>query len=100
MTKTNVSNFFKVSFASLAMVALPLVASAATLDRQLEFGMSGSDVSTLQTFLALDTSIYPQGLVTGYFGPLTRAAVINFQAKNGIATVGRVGPITLVALNS
>ena len=75
-------------------------AYADMLTRQLQVGMSGADVSSLQAFLALDTSIYPQGLVTGYFGPLTFAAVSNFQTRNGISAVGRVGPITLAAINS
>ncbi len=76
------------------------IARAETLSRQLELGMSGSDVSSLQIFLAADSSIYPQGLITGYFGFLTKAAVSNFQSRNGIATVGRVGPVTLAAINA
>lgn len=75
-------------------------AHAATLYRQLDIGMTGSDVSALQTYLASDASIYPERLVTGYFGSLTSAAVARFQTKNGIAAVGRVGPITLAALNA
>ncbi len=86
---------------SFVLVAsFPLNASAAMLTRQLQIGMSGSDVSDLQTFLAADPSIYPQGLVTGYFGSLTRSAVMNFQARNGISTVGRVGPQTLAVINA
>lgn len=81
------------------VAGIPLIASAETLNRQLEIGMRGSDVSTLQSFLAQDITLYPQGLVTGYFGFLTKAAVSNFQIRNGISAVGRVGPITLVALN-
>jgi peptidoglycan hydrolase-like protein with peptidoglycan-binding domain len=81
-------------------LCLPLISHAATFDRQLELGMSGTDVSSLQTYLAQDATIYPQGLVTGYFGFLTKSAVSNFQSRNGIDSVGRVGPITLVALNA
>ncbi len=81
-------------------LSLTLSATAATLTRQLQLGMSGSDVSTLQGFLAQDPTIYPQGLITGYFGTLTRNAVIKFQARNGISTVGRVGPVTLTAINA
>ncbi len=94
--------FIGTSLLTLAMLfsSIPGIAHAETLDRQLQFGMSGSDVSALQTFLARDTTIYPQGLVTGYFGSLTKSAVSNFQARNGIATVGRVGPITLAAINA
>ncbi len=75
-------------------------AHADSLYRQLEEGNSGADVSLLQTFLAKDRTIYPQGLVTGYFGSLTKSAVSNFQSRNGIATVGRVGPVTMVAINA
>ncbi len=85
---------------ALAFVILPNVTKAAGLYRQLQLGMSGSDVSVLQTFLALDNTIYPQGLITGYFGSLTKAAVSNFQARNSISTVGRVGPQTLAVINN
>ena len=95
----------RAAVASATMLALfvmivPTTASAAVLTRQLELTMKGSDVSTLQTFLALDNTIYPQGLVTGYFGGLTKSAVSNFQARNNIATVGRVGPQTLAVINA
>ncbi|HEY4509007.1 MAG TPA: peptidoglycan-binding protein [Candidatus Paceibacterota bacterium] len=84
---------------SVFMFGIAYTASAATLYRQLQFGMSGSDVSDLQVFLAKDVAIYPQGLVTGYFGNLTKSAVVNFQNRNGISPVGRVGPITMAAIN-
>ncbi len=106
---TNIS-FFKLSnksilafaVASIAFVimSVPFLANAAPLTRELQKGMSGADVSDLQRFLAQDSTIYPQGLITGYFGPLTFSAVSNFQSRNGIATVGRVGPITLAAINA
>jgi peptidoglycan hydrolase-like protein with peptidoglycan-binding domain len=80
--------------------ALPYTADAALLTQQLDFGMTNPDVASLQTFLAQDPTIYPQGLVTSYFGLLTKAAVSNFQVRNGIAAVGRVGPITLLAINN
>lgn len=74
-------------------------ASAAAIERQLELGMSGSDISVMQTYLASDPEVYPQGLVTGYFGFLTKAAVSNFQKNNGISAIGRVGPQTIPVLN-
>ncbi len=95
------SRFAKVGMtvAALAAFVLPSITLADSLYRELQFGMSGSDVSSLQTFLAQDRSIYPQGLVTGYFGSLTKAAVTNFQLRNDIPPVGRVGPITMAAIN-
>jgi len=86
--------------AAFVFVGAPAVSYAASLYRQLELGMSGSDVGVLQTFLAQDATIYPQGLVTSYFGSLTKSAVSNFQVRNGIDSVGRVGPVTLVAINA
>ncbi len=103
MKNTNSISRFAVSAAvlagTIALTVLPAITSAATLTRQLELTMSGPDVSTLQSFLAQDPTMYPQGLVTGYFGFLTKAAVSNFQVRNNIPAVGRVGPITLVAIN-
>ncbi|OGG60617.1 hypothetical protein A2765_03505 [Candidatus Kaiserbacteria bacterium RIFCSPHIGHO2_01_FULL_56_24] len=93
------TGFLAAASIAAAVLIIASSASADMLTRQLEQGMTGSDVSSLQTFLATDITIYPQGLVTGYFGPLTFSAVSNFQARNGIATVGRVGPITLAAIN-
>lgn len=69
------------------------------ITHQLDLGDRGIDVTNLQTFFAADPSIYPQGLITGYFGTLTRSAVMSYQASNGISPAGRVGPITLAKIN-
>lgn len=74
-------------------------AQTTTFSRQLELGSRGADVSRLQALLATDPSVYPQGLVTGYFGGLSKAAIEQFQAGYGIPVVGRVGPMTLARLN-
>ena len=76
----------------------PAGPSSSALSRELQMGMSGDDVRALQEFLAKDSAIYPEGIVSGYYGSLTRAAVRRFQAKYGIAQVGRVGPLTLAKL--
>jgi len=48
----------------------------------LRYGTRGTYVEDLQTFLvARGSDIYPERLITGYFGPLTKAAVIRFQEK-------------------
>ncbi len=73
-----------------------------SLSRALRQGMSGADVSELQSFLASDRAVYPDGAVSGYFGALTQAAVQRFQAKHGIVNsgspastgFGAVGPAT------
>ncbi|MEK7067030.1 MAG: carboxypeptidase regulatory-like domain-containing protein [Patescibacteria group bacterium] len=67
---------------------------------RLSSGMKNEEVRLLQTFLAKDKEIYPQGLVTGMFGKLTRAAVQKFQKKHGIKDVsGIVGDNTKAKIN-
>ncbi len=74
--------------------------------RPLSFGLSNPDVTALQTLLkALGPDVYPEGIVSGYFGGLTRRAVERFQLKYGIAVggdpgFGHVGPKTRAKLNS
>ncbi len=70
-----------------------------SLTKDLYRGLRDPEVSILQEGLKKDASVYPEGLVTGYFGPLTEAAVKRFQAKYGISQVGRVGPITRAKFN-
>jgi peptidoglycan hydrolase-like protein with peptidoglycan-binding domain len=65
-------------------------------------------VTNIQTFLASNPSFYPEGLITGYYGTLTRAAVQRFQAFYGIVSsgspsttgYGRVGPATMARMNA
>lgn len=81
-------------------------AQEATVTTQLSPNDSGSQVSALQTFLAADAAVYPEGLVTGFYGDLTTAAVQRYQCKNGIVCsgsvsstgYGRVGPATLAKI--
>jgi peptidoglycan hydrolase-like protein with peptidoglycan-binding domain len=87
--------------AVLVSVGLASSAFAFTIiNQQLDLGERNADVTSLQEFLASDSSVYTQGLVTGFFGPLTKSAVMNFQAKYGISQAGRVGPQTLAKINS
>src|SRR3989344_5258877 len=46
------------------------------------------EVTKLQQFLAKDPSIYPEGRITGYFGPATEKAVQRWQARNGVVSSG------------
>lgn len=69
------------------------------LEKHLRVGMRGEDVKLLQEFLSTDPEIYPEGLITGYFGSLTEAAVKRFQKKMGVEQVGLVGPKTFFKIN-
>ncbi|MGC8651386.1 MAG: peptidoglycan-binding protein, partial [Minisyncoccia bacterium] len=74
--------------------------SCSLFTSDLFYGMSSNEVKCLQQFLAnLDSDIYPEKLITGYYGPLTMAAVKRYQAMKGIITTGYFGPLTRAAAN-
>lgn len=75
-----------------SFVSTRLVGGSSTLAR----GASGSAVSELQRLL--QTAGVPCGPVDGDFGPMTQAGVKRFQAANGLAADGVVGPATWSAL--
>ncbi len=65
-----------------------------TFDRDLYFGLTGSDIQCLQTYLST-TGHFTLGYTTNYFGPITRAAVSAWQTDNGVyPTHGYFGPIS------
>jgi peptidoglycan hydrolase-like protein with peptidoglycan-binding domain len=79
------------------------------LINDLRFGSNGDEVRLLQTWLAKDSTIYPEGMVTGWFGSLTERAVKKFQEKfdkeilipNGLSKgTGVVDKATRAKLNS
>lgn len=79
------------------VVALVLVSKDADAQRKtLYWGTTGNDVIIVQT--KLKEWGYFKGVVDGYFGADTSQAVKDFQAKNGLAVDGIVGPQTWAAL--
>ncbi len=75
--------------------------------RVLSVGSTGDDVTRLQQFLARDPSIYPEGIISGYYGALTEAAVRRWQVAYNIVSsgtpgttgFGQVGPRTAAAMS-
>ena len=57
--------------------------AACTFTRNLTVGVSGSDVTCLQN--ALKAQGHMSANATGFFGPLTKAAVAKWQAANGVS---------------
>lgn len=53
-------------------------------------GVENDDVKKIQELLATDPSIYPKGLVSGYYGPLTADAVRAFQRRHDLKVTGEV----------
>jgi len=67
-------------------------------EKNLSFRDEGANVRNLQEMLAWYSDIYPKGIISGYFGPLTQAAVKLFQKKYEISQTGTVGPLTRAKL--
>jgi len=84
---------------SSTKIELEAVKTELKFTKVLRLGARGDEVKELQEFLKQFPDIYPQGLVSGYFGPFTETAVRKFQEKQGIESIGVVGPKTLSKLN-
>jgi peptidoglycan hydrolase-like protein with peptidoglycan-binding domain len=81
----------------------PATSSNPPFTKNLSYGMTDPEVSILQQFLARDPSVYPQGLVTGYYGTATQQAVQEFQLNQTLSIpsqdYGQVDAITRAKLN-
>jgi len=69
------------------------------LRNTLAYNSTGSDVSLLQRMLSQDSGIYPERKITGYYGNLTREAVIRFQNEYNLPQTGVVDEQTKNKLN-
>ena len=76
------------------------VSNSYTFTLPMSIGSRGAEVVELQCVLQ-DLGFFSQSVsCTGYFGPITHAAVADFQASKGIESIGIVGPKTRAALNA
>lgn len=75
------------------LAALQGSSQTCTFTRSLTVGSRGADVTCLQDYLRAGGHLSVAS--TGYFGPLTRAAVARWQAANGVSpAVGYFGPLS------
>lgn len=92
------------SLASSGQLAAASATAATTsshyvFNQYLHLGSSGEEVRQLQMKLKL-LGYYTNSEITGYFGPLTKTAVVKFQQVKGLSPYpGWVGPGTREALN-
>ena len=77
----------------------PLCTSDTTFTAYMLLGTVGEQVRSLQTFLQCLGHFPAEIAPTGYFGPVTQQAVIDFQNAYGINPLGVVGPATRAVLN-
>jgi spore germination protein YaaH len=82
--------------AAMLLRVSALLQGSPAADELIRYGMSGGAVAELQTKLA--ALGYFEHEVTGYFGEITRDAVLRFQQDHGLAVDGIVGPETWDAL--
>ena len=73
-------------------------AGSGTFTSALQVGSTGAQVILLQTLLTKLGDF--NGSITGYYGSVTRTAVVIYQTSRGISPTGTVGPQTRVSLNS
>jgi len=90
---------------SVALIEEKLSKSAETVtnvvnkfNRYLYKGTSGEEVKTLQSKLK-NLGYFLFDKLTGYYGVITRSAVVDFQKDNNLPGVGVVGPLTRELLN-
>jgi peptidoglycan hydrolase-like protein with peptidoglycan-binding domain len=73
----------------------------ASFHKSLGIGSRGNDVIVLQSALEQKgLLIIPQGVAKGFFGTLTRGAVVKYQSSTSLPTVGVFGPLTRAKLIS
>ncbi len=80
-----------------SFVGRVLGASTYNFSSDLTIGAKGIDVSALQDLLR-ERGFFSEAS-TGYFGPVTRASVVAFQASQMLPQTGYVGPLTRSALS-
>ena len=74
-----IKNYF--IFTTSKETMLQMIEFKSEITEELDMGSRGIEVEILQAWLAKDINIYPDRLVTGYFGSLSKEAVIRFQQK-------------------
>ena len=96
-------NNFKIIGAALAalFIAAPAFAmSSMMIQNNLWVGSTGDDVVTLQTYLVSKGFLtMPAGVSMGYFGSLTKAALMQYQTSVSVMSTGYFGPLTRAAFN-
>ncbi len=72
-----------------------------TFNTDLTVGSKGAAVTSLQQYLVGQGHlVMPVGVSYSYFGSLTKAAVMKWQAANGVSATGYFGPISRAKANS
>ncbi len=79
---------FEAAIGQIDISALKLWQNRGGFSQTLALGSSGPEVRLIQTSLATDPTLYPQGTVSGYLGPATQRALLRFQDQNNLDLTG------------
>lgn len=90
----------KMAQKGLKPLAIASISNAAgKISQNWALGQTSSEIRLIQAALAKIPGVYPQGLVTGYFGKLTQAAISRFQVRNNLPAAGIIDTATRQRLN-
>jgi peptidoglycan hydrolase-like protein with peptidoglycan-binding domain len=82
-------------------VAVVASVSGPVLTKTLKLGSKDEEVKLLQQYLITQGFlVMPSGVSLGYFGQVTRAALMAYQTSIGLSAVGELGPKTRAAILS
>jgi len=70
------------------------LAFALSAQARVAIGSRSEEVKAIQEILKSDPEVYPEGYVTGYFGPLTEKAIKKLQKKCGLPETGVIDEAT------
>lgn len=91
-----------VAFAFSAVSAVSAQSMTNAFNTNLTLGSRGADVVSLQSFLESKGLLtMPAGVAKGYFGGLTKSAVVAYQISKGVTPAsGYFGPLTRATANA
>lgn len=81
---SSVNNNASVQTTSNGGFANSNISSDEFIAKKLSIGIRDENIKILQSMLSKDGEIYPEGLITGFYGPVTVRAVQRFQRKYNI----------------
>jgi len=78
----------------VSILFVSMICLSFTVDAEVAIGSRSDEVKAIQEILKEDSSIYPEGYVTGYYGPLTEKAIKKLQNKCGLPETGIIDDAT------
>jgi hypothetical protein len=84
----------------VAQISVPPTTTCTQFDRALGIGMKGTDIKELQQIIYENDPVFPKSAISGFFGAVTKSALMRFQVKFGITSpTGFMGPLTRDYIN-